>query len=116
LSNNFGRLQNRFRSRLGTDLVLLSVTFDPGHDTPEVLDKYGDIWKADPLGWHLLTGSPDEVKRVCKLFGSNFWPEEGAVTHSLHTFVIDRNGKLAANIEGNRFTADQLGDLVETYF
>jgi len=28
--------------------------------------------------------------------------------------VIDRNGDLAANMEGNEFTAQQLGDLVES--
>jgi protein SCO1/2 len=116
LSNNFGRLQKRFVGRIGTDLVLLSITFDPAHDSPEVLANYGEIWKADPKGWHLLTGSDDEVKRVSNLFGSNFWPDEGTVTHSLHTFVIDRKGQLAANIEGNRFTSDQLGDLVQSYF
>ena len=34
--------------------------------------------------------------------------------HSFHTVIIDRQGKLAANLEGNDFTAQQLGDLVET--
>jgi hypothetical protein len=27
--------------------------------------------------------------------------------------VIDRHGKLAANFEGNEFTAEQLGDFIE---
>jgi protein SCO1/2 len=53
------------------------------------------------------------VKQVCGMFGMNFWPDEGLMTHSLHTVVIDRQGKLAANIEGNQFTAIQLGDLIE---
>jgi protein SCO1/2 len=35
--------------------------------------------------------------------------------HSLHTAIINRQGRLAANIEGNQFTADQLGDLVKTF-
>jgi protein SCO1/2 len=43
----------------------------------------------------------------------NFWPDEGALTHSLHTIIIDRQGKLAANFEGNEFSAEQLGDFVE---
>jgi len=34
--------------------------------------------------------------------------------HSFHTAVIDRQNKLAANLEGNEFTSQQLGDLVET--
>jgi len=36
------------------------------------------------------------------------------MNHSLHTAVINRQGKLVANIEDNRFTADQLADLVQT--
>jgi len=44
----------------------------------------------------------------------NFWREEGLLTHSLHTVIIDRKGRLAANLEGNQFTAQQLGDLVQT--
>jgi protein SCO1/2 len=35
------------------------------------------------------------------------------MNHSLHTAMIDRQGKLAANLEGNQFTADQLGDLTQ---
>lgn len=116
LSNNFGRLQTRFANRMGADLILLTITFDPEHDTSDVLAKYGQTWHADPKGWHLLTGPLEEIKRVCGMLGSNFWPNEGSVTHSLHTFVIDRTGKLVADIEGNRFSAEQLGDLVQTYF
>ena len=34
--------RSAFKQRLGRDLVLLTVTFDPVHDTPEVLAKYAD--------------------------------------------------------------------------
>jgi len=112
LSNNLGQLQKRFAGRLGRDLVLLSVTIDPLRDTPEVLAKYAANWKADPDSWHFLTGPEADVKAVCRRFGVNFWPDEGALAHSLHTVVIDRQGKLAANFEGNEFTAEQLGDFV----
>jgi protein SCO1 len=113
LSNNFARLQKRFSDRMGRDLVLLSITFDPDHDQPEVLREYAGHLKAKGEGWHFLTGTLSSVKQVCGMFGVNFWPDEGLLTHSLHTAVIDRDGKLVANVEGNQFTAVQLGDLVE---
>jgi protein SCO1/2 len=112
LSNNFGRLAKRFPASMGRDLVLLSITFDPVHDRPEVLAKYAASWKADPKSWHFLTGSLPDVKAVCARLGLNFWQDEGLFTHSMHTLVIDRQGKLAANFEGNEFTAEQLGDFV----
>jgi hypothetical protein len=34
------------------------------------------------------------------------------MNHSSRTAIIDRQGALVANIEGNTFTAQQLGDLV----
>jgi len=113
-SNNFGILQKRFKDRLGRDLILLTVTFDPVHDQPEVLAKYAATWKADPRTWHFLTGSVTDVRRVCDLFGEEFFQDEGLMNHSLHTAVISAQGRLVANLEGNDFTAVQLGDLVET--
>jgi protein SCO1 len=114
ISNNFGVLQRRFKEQLGRDLVLLTVTFDPQRDQPEALAHYASNWKADPATWHFLTGPVSEVQRVTNMFGMDFFPDEGLMNHSLHTAVIDRQGKLVANIEGNQFTADQLADLVKT--
>jgi protein SCO1/2 len=113
LSNNFGQLSKRFAGRMGHDLILFSLTFDPVHDQPKVLAQYAATWKADPASWHFLTGSLEEVKAVSHQFGLNFWADEGSYTHSLHTLVIDRHGKLAADFEGNQFTARQLGDYLE---
>ena len=113
IANNFGVLQKRFKARLGRDLVLLTITFDPVHDTPEVLAHYASRWDADPATWHFLTGPARDVQRVCRLFGVDVFPDEGLMNHSLHTAIIDRHGKMVANIEGNQFTAGQLGDLTE---
>jgi protein SCO1/2 len=112
IANNFGVLQKRFKARLGRDLVLLTVTFDPVHDTPAVLARYASQWDADPAIWHFLTGPADDVQRVCRLFGVDFFSDDGLMNHSLRTAIIDRRGRMLANIEGNRFTSDQLGDLV----
>jgi protein SCO1/2 len=113
LSNNLAQMQKRFQTELGRNLILLTITFDPVRDTPQVMAKYAHIWNADLKAWHFLTGPLPEVRRVCGLFGVAAWQDEGILTHSLHTVVIDRQGKLAANIEGNTYTVKQLGDLVE---
>jgi len=43
-----------------------------------------------------------------------YWPDESVLTHSLQTVISDCQDELAASLEGNQFTAKQLGDLVET--
>jgi protein SCO1/2 len=112
LANHFSVVQRRFRERTGRDLVLFTVTFDPARDTPERMAEYARQWNADPSAWRFLTGSAAEISRVCGLFGVDFFQDEGLFSHSTRTIVIDRRGVLAASIEGNQFTAAQLGDLV----
>jgi protein SCO1/2 len=112
--DHFKQVSERFEERLGRDLVLLTVSFDPKFDTPEVLRAYAGAFDAERKGWHFLTGSRDDVDRVCEAFGIEYWPDEGLLTHSLQTAVIDREGRLAATIEGKDFSGTQLGDLIES--
>ena len=113
-ANNFGAVERRFKKQMGRDLVLLTVTFDPARDQPERLAEYAGQWDANPDAWRFLTGAPTEISRVCGMFGVDYFPDEGLLSHSTQTALIDRQGNLLANLEGNQFNATQLGDLVET--
>ncbi len=110
LASHFARLQKRFA---GSDVVLLSLTLDPQFDTVEVLGEYAKKWRADGETWRLLTGGLDEVAQVAARFGMVYWAEQGLLTHTSMTGVIDRQGKLRAIIEGSSYQASQLGDLIE---
>ena len=114
LSNNFGVLQRKLKSNMGRDLILLTVVIDPANDQPEALTQYTRIWKADARSWHFLTGPSSDIEQLCQKFDMAFYPDEALLVHSFHTVVIDREGKLAANLEGNDFTVQQLADLVES--
>jgi protein SCO1/2 len=114
LSNNFGDLQKRFADRMGKQLVLLSVVIDPANDQPDAMAAYARTWKADTRSWHFLTGSPSDIEKLAHEFDMDFYPDEALYIHSFHTVLIDRQGRLAANLEGNDFTSKQLGDLVES--
>ena len=111
--NNFRAVRDRFATRMDRDLVLLTISFDPKFDSPETLAGYAASQRAGGPGWHFLTGEPADIERVCNAFGIQYWPEEGMITHSLQTAVIDRDGRLAGTVEGKEFTPNQLGDLVE---
>jgi protein SCO1 len=113
LSNNLEHVERRFHGQGGTDLVLLTIAIDPEHDQGAALVDYANSFHANVVDWHFLTGSLADVKQVAGLFGMNFWNSEGLLIHPLHTVIIDRRGRLAMNLEGNQFTAKQLGDLVE---
>jgi protein SCO1/2 len=110
----FRTLRDRFPDRMDRDLVLLTVSFDPKYDTPDTLAAYAAAERAGGAGWHFLTGTGRDIERVCNAFGIQYFPEEGLITHTLQTAVIDRAGRLAATVEGKDFNGRQLGDLVES--
>lgn len=112
LASNFGQLQKRFADRMGKDLVLLTIAIDPEHDEKGALADYAKIWTTNPH-WHFLTGPIDRTKQMAGRFGVEFWKDEGLMIHSFGTAIVDRQGRLAANLEGNQFSAKQLGDVVE---
>jgi protein SCO1 len=114
MSNSFSVLQKRFSTVLGRDVQLLTVTFDPERDTPEVLAAYAGRWGADARGWRFLTGAADDVRRTCALFGLDAVAGGGRTTHPVSTVLLGRDGRLLAKIEGNAFTPQQLGDLLRT--
>lgn len=88
------------RDRLPDDVLFVSVSVDPRHDTPEVLSQYAQSVRATPDRWRFLTGDKDEVYRlVCD--GFQFALEENPdprtspgelVTHTNRLVVVDRNG------------------------
>jgi protein SCO1/2 len=108
LSANFALLQKTF----GTRVVLLSITIDPDHDTPEVLREYAARWRADTTIWHFLTGPPEAIRKVGGNFGLVYFAEEGAITHTSATALVSPDGRLVARIEGSGHTVKQLIDLV----
>lgn len=112
LSNNLSKVEKRFHAQAGKDLVLITIMIDPEHDKGATLAEYAGVWRADPERWHFLTGPLPEIQQIAGGFGENFWRVDGTLTHSLHTVVIDRDGRLAANLEGNQFTPQALGDLI----
>ena len=112
--NNLAAVRKRYQDLMGRDLTLLTVTFDPKYDTPEVLRNFARRYGGNVTGWHFLTGSPEEVAAVCASFGIEYWPDQGLITHTLQTAVIGRDGRLRASVEGRGFSGRQLADLVGT--
>lgn len=110
---NMDAVRRRFDDQLGRDLVLLTISFDPKHDTPDRLLAYAGNFRADVPGWHFLTGTDAQIQTVCAAFGVEYFPDEGLITHTLQTAVIDREGRLVAIVEGKDYSAKQLVDLVE---
>jgi len=70
MSAVFSDLQEQLGKRLGSDVLLLSLTVDPQTDTPEQLRAYASRFHAKP-GWVFLTGKPEDVRFALNKFGQD---------------------------------------------
>ncbi len=94
----------------------ISLTTDPGFDTPEVLARYGKKFDVNPDEWWLLTGSKVEIARLAvdglkltaieKEAGQRVDPNDLFI-HSTLFVVVDQEGRLRAAIEGMEPQAEQ---------
>jgi protein SCO1/2 len=93
------------------DVRLLSITFDPAYDTPAVLAAHARRAGAEPAVWSFLTGDRAGIDRFAGRFGVSIVREEAGaqeIEHNLRTAVIDREGRVAAILRGNAWTAAEL--------
>jgi protein SCO1/2 len=75
------------------DVKLVSVTVDPDHDTPAVLQAYAEAIHADPARWKFLTGNPDAIRKmVTQGFMQHLEEENGEPVHGTMFLVVDGNG------------------------
>jgi len=93
-------------SQLGGRTRLLSVSFDPQFDTPEVLRSYGKIYlgtsrSADFSIWEFATGTPDQVREMAGYFGLSYRRETDQIVHNLRTALIGPDGRLIQLYRGN---------------
>jgi protein SCO1/2 len=87
---------------------LLSISFDPKDDTPEVLKGYGQAYAGVGTKfahWEFAVPPASELDAVAQFFDLGITPaEDGTITHSLSTVLIGKDGKVAAWYPTNEWT------------
>lgn len=68
VAQNLSSLQEFFGSRVGNDIHMYSITQNPRHDTPAVLNGWAQQYNPGP-GWLFLTGEPDDVETLRQRLG-----------------------------------------------
>ena len=90
MTSNLSKVQKYLGEHVGREVVMLSISVDPQADTPPVLKKYADSFKAQP-GWYFLTGKKENIDRVLYKLGG---------------YVEDKMQHSAVLLIGNEATGD----------
>jgi protein SCO1/2 len=72
------------------DLLLLSFSVDPEHDTPEVLANYAKRYNARQ-NWYFLTGARDTLQKLSR---EAFKLSDLGITHSTRFVLVDGKGQI----------------------
>ena len=78
---------------------LITISFDPTYDTPQVLRSYGAKYLgADTPGafahWDFAAPAPADLLKIEQFFNLRVTGKGAALVHSLATVTIDKNGKV----------------------
>jgi len=93
---------------------LISLSFDPDHDTPEVLRKHAQIRGAEPPVWTYAAASHEELAKIAPVLGLTYGPMKDEIVHNLCTAVIGPDGRLARLEVGSRGNAWTPAELLKT--
>jgi protein SCO1 len=94
---------------------LLTLSFDPEHDTPKVLRDYGfsvahthdnSLFKR----WEFAVPSATDLPKIADFFALTIKPENGVITHTLSTAAIGPDGKIVQWYHGGDW---QVSDLIK---
>jgi cytochrome oxidase Cu insertion factor (SCO1/SenC/PrrC family) len=90
-------------SALAKNLRLVSMSFDPAHDTPERMSAYSALASERPTAapWHFVTArSQTELQPILAAYGqavnakANAADPTGPLNHTLRVYLIDRAGRI----------------------
>jgi protein SCO1/2 len=102
LNESMSRVYQAYRGN--PDLMILSHSVDPEHDTVAAMKAYAARFNADPKQWMFLTGSK---KRLYEMAFDSYLITavdstrpanvEEAFIHDNHFVLVDKNGRLRGN-------------------
>ena len=98
------KIKNRLKQEpeVAAQLRLVTLSFDPEHDTPEMMQHYGQELQDKALEWHFLTArSEQDLQPILERYQQNIHKvydaqgrDTGTFSHNLRVYLIDKNKQL----------------------
>ena len=116
VSGNFAEIYKKLSSDPQlADTRLLTISFDPEHDTPKILRQYGfSVAHTHDTAlfhrWEFAAPKANDLPKIADFFALTVKPEGGMITHNLSTAVIGPDGKIINWYHGGDW---QVSDLIK---
>jgi protein SCO1/2 len=95
MTKNMQKL-NAATKDLHDDLQFISISINPQHDTPSILKRYREHYKATASNWQFFTGKEAETHQLgienFQIFAGRDEESEGGYAHSGAFTLVDKEG------------------------
>jgi protein SCO1 len=105
-------------------LMLVSVSFDPDRDTPEILYQYAESYRLNQGNWRLLTGEKKEVEalleklQIATVKTPTRFAEDNTpiyfIDHTDRVTLIDKKGQIRRHYMGSELSSDEVTEDIRT--
>ena len=99
-----GQVQKRLATDESTkaNVRLVSVSFDPANDTPDVMADYGEQFRRDDVDWRFVTAESDTtLKPILRDYDQSVIRDRGpdgrtlgTISHILRVYLIDADKRI----------------------
>ena len=113
MNQHFNRARDLLLQRPGgpTNWQFLSISFDPEFDKPGVLTRYAYSYRGQSTDRWLFAAAPTNVMAsFVSQLDFRFANEGGSFLHNLRTVVLDPQGRIYRQFDGNKWKAQDLAD------
>ncbi|MGO8838830.1 MAG: copper-binding protein [Limisphaerales bacterium] len=112
MSKNFSETRKLILStpHAPTNWLLLCISFDPEFDKPEVLSSYAGFYRnGDSNHWLFAAAPANSLARLAPGLDLMIMRNGGNImSHNLRTVVLDPQGRIYRQLDGNEWTPQQL--------
>ena len=108
MNTQFADVQRVLAAGTEKNWQLLSISLDPGYDTPARLAEYATRYTPDAAHWMFVTGDAGEIRALGEAVGLAIKKDGERIDHNLRTVVVDAAGHVQKIFEGNAWTSAEL--------
>lgn len=96
-----------------TNWEFLSISFDPDSDTPQVLTSYGGFYRdGNSRHWLFASAPTNTLAMLATALDLMVFREGSTISHNLRTVVLDPQGRIYREFDGNEWTPEDLANAV----
>jgi protein SCO1/2 len=88
---------------------VVSIGFNQPFDSPDAMRSFARQHRIEHRNWEFLSPPRQSVEELTRAFGFSFVATPAGFDHVLGVTVVDAEGRIHAQVYGDRLRADQLG-------